>query len=151
MFATTIESVWRNLPPLRVKVQGYRSRTIETYGLRGPRQKSDVHVGIRVSDCHKRKGQNRTRFMSSHTAVFLPIDHPYMSIFRLMSVTMGTTGSVMAWASPPDLRRSTILRSTIKSLLIVERTQSPVVLLPCQPHLLFGMPHGQCIYYERYS
>jgi hypothetical protein len=39
--------------------------------------------------------------MPSHTAVLVLIDHPYMCILRLPSVTMGTTGSAMAWASLP--------------------------------------------------
>jgi len=58
-----------------------------------------------VPGCRQHKGQNRTRFMSSHTAVLLPIDRPYMSIPRLLSVTMETTGSVMAWA-PQSLHRT---------------------------------------------
>jgi len=95
---------------------------------------------------------NETHFVPSHAAVLRPIDHPYMCIPSLSFVTMETTDFAVAWASLRQGReRLIVLRSAIKSLLIVGRTQSLSLtnLTYCSGALMAA--HGQGIYHERAS
>lgn len=86
---------------------------------------------------------------------FRPIYLLYMVVFRRPLVTLETTDLAgAAWATPPDRRASSVLRSTIKSLLIVKRpnlrtSSSLANLTYCSD--VFRAAQGQCIYYPRSS
>ena len=85
------ERLAASLIPLWLSTGPWKRSTF--YGLR---RKSDVRLDIRVSDYRKRKEQNGTRFVSSHTA---PLTTLMRAILRLSFVAMETTEPAVAWSS----------------------------------------------------
>ena len=93
----------------------------------------------------KKKNHDGTRFVLSLAAVSASLTtlcvHSPLGVRDV--VALETTASVVAWAFPRQgWKRSSILRSAIKLLLIVKRTLSPAICLSHQPHLLFGNTYG---------
>ena len=135
MLAMVIENVWRRPSSLCGQARGQGPWKRSTFY--GPRRKSDIRLDIRVSDYRKRKEQNGTRFVSSHTA---PLTTLILTMCNSPSAVRNDGNNrpsrrlVLSLCQGQE--RSSILRSAIKSLLIVKRTQSPVILPPRQLHLL---------------